>query len=159
MGTVKTETRKAVRIAYLTYIGSYGKVPFDTSIPKLYEWVKRNRVMPGFYPMCIFLSDPKTTPPEECVTELAITFKGDAKPEEDIKIKDLPEMTVATLSHKAPASEYQKSYDTLASWIMAKGYTVSGPPMEIYSKKPEMVDGQMIIYAKIMFPVVKLERP
>ncbi len=156
MARVKIEKRKAARIAYMTYVGSYGKIPFDTSVPKLYEWAKKNRVMPGFYPMCIYMSDPKTTPAENCVTELAITFKGDASPEGDIKVQDLPEMTVATISHKGPASEYQKSYDTLSAWIVANGYTVSGPPMEIYSKKPKMVDGQMVIYAKIIFPVVKL---
>jgi len=155
MAPVKIEKRKPLRIAHIVHLGSYGKIPFDKCIPQLYEWAKRNKVMPGFYPMCIYYSDPKTTPPDKCVTDLAISFKGEGRPEGDIKVKDLPEMTVASYSHKAPASEYQKSYDTLASWIVANGYTVAGPPIEVYTKKPEMVDGQMIIYTKIMFPVVK----
>ncbi len=155
MASVKLEKRKPARLAYVNYVGSYGKIPFDSVIPRLYEWAKKNKVMPGFYPMCIYMSDPKTTPPEKCVTEMAITFKGDGKPEGDIMVKDLPEMTVATYSHKGPASEYQKSYDALASWIGANGYLMTGPPIEIYSKKPKMVDGQIIIYAKIMFPVIK----
>ncbi len=108
--------------------------------------------------MGIFLSDPKSTPPEKCLTLLAISFKGEGKPEGDVKIKDLPEMMVATYSHKGPASEYQKSYDTLTSWVAEHGYAPSGPPIEIYSKKPEMVGGQMIIYTKIMFPVTKLKK-
>jgi effector-binding domain-containing protein len=36
-----------------------------------------------------------------------------------------------------------------------KGYELSACPMEIYSKKPEMVKGEMILYAKIMMPVKK----
>jgi len=32
---------------------------------------------------------------------------------------------------------------------------VSGPAMEIYSKKPEVVEGVTILYAKVMMPVVK----
>jgi len=158
MASVKTEKRKPIRIAYVEHVGSYGSIPFDKVIPQLYDWAKRNKVMPGFYPMGIYYSDPKTTPPEKSVTWLAISFKGDGKPDGDIKIKDLPEMTVATYSHKGPASEYQKSYDTLASWIVSHGYTVSGPPIEIYSKRPQMVDGQMILYSKILFPICKANK-
>jgi effector-binding domain-containing protein len=158
MPPVKLEKRKPLKIAYIVHVGSYGNIPFDKYIPQLYEWAKKNKVMPGFYPMGIYMSDPKTTPPDKCVTELAISFKGDGHPEGDIKVMDLPEMTVASYSHKGPASEYQKSYDTLTSWIAEKGYTMSGPPIEVYSKKPEMVGGQMIIYTKIMFPVVKLKK-
>ena len=158
MAKVKIEKRKAVRVAYLQHIGSYGNIPFDKMIGQLYDWAKRNKVMPGFYPMGIYLSDPKTTPPEKNITEIAISFKGDARPDGDIKIKDLPEMTVATYSHKGPSSEYQKSYSILGEWIVENGYQMHGPPIEIYSKKPEMVDGQMVLYSKIMFPVVKARK-
>jgi effector-binding domain-containing protein len=159
MAPVKVEKRKPLRIAYYEHVGGYGNIPFDKVIPRLYEWAKKNKVMPGFYPMGIYMTDPKTTPPEKCLTWLAISFKGEGKPEGDIRIKDMPEMTVAAYSHKGPSSEYQKSYDTLTSWILANGYTVAGPPMEIYSKKPEMVDGQMILYSKILFPIMKLRKP
>lgn len=158
MASVKLEKRKPLKIAYMLYVGSYGTIPFEKYMMELYGWAKKNKVMPGFYPMGMYMSDPKTTPPEKCVTEVAISFKGDGKAERDIKIKDLPEMTVATISHKGPASEYQKSYDTLKSWIAAKEYTMAGPPIEIYSKKPEMVDGQLVIYTKIMFPVYPLKK-
>jgi len=158
MAPVKVEKRKAIKLAYVVHVGSYGSIPFDKMIGQLYGWAKKSKVMPGFYPMGIYATDPKMTPPEKNVTEIAISFKGDGKPEGDIKIRDLPEMTVASYSHKGPASEYQKSYDTLTSWITANGYTVAGPPMEVYSKKPEMVDGQMILYSKIMFPVTKLKK-
>lgn len=156
MATAKLEKRKPVTIAYIEYVGPYRSIPFDKSIPRLYEWVKmQTKVMPGFYPICIFHSDPKTTPPKDCRTDIAITVKGEVAPSGDIKVRELPEMTVATLSHKGPSSEYQNSYDALVKFVEKKGYMMFGPPMEIYSKKPEMIDGQMIIYAKIMFPVKK----
>jgi effector-binding domain-containing protein len=41
------------------------------------------------------------------------------------------------------------------AWIAEKGYEVSGPPMEVYSKKPQVVGGVTILYAKIMIPVKK----
>jgi AraC family transcriptional regulator len=156
MAAAKLEKRKAATLAYIEYRGSYSSIPFDKYIPRLYEWVKQKKIMPGFYPICTFHSDPKTTAPEECRTDIGITVQGNPEPEGDIKIRKLPAMTVATLSHKGPGSEYQNSYDALALFVNKKGYTMAGPPMEIYAKKPEMIDGQLILYAKIMFPVRKL---
>jgi len=155
MVAAKLEKRKPVTLAYIEHAGPYGSISFNETIPRLYEWAKANKVMPGFYPMAVFHSDPKTTPPDECRTDIAISVKGNPKPSGGVKVSKVPAMTVATYSHKGPASEYQKSYDTLAEFITKKGYMVSGPPMEIYSKKPETVGGQTIIYAKIMFPVQK----
>ncbi len=103
--------------------------------------------------MMFYLDDPKVTPTEKCRTEIAITFKGKAKESSGVKIRQMPAMSVASLSHKGPGSEFNKTYGTLNDWIVKKGYRVSGPPMEIYSKKPEVVDGVTILYAKIMMPV------
>ncbi len=155
MAPAKLEKRKATTLAYIEYKGPYNSIPFDRCIPRLYEWVKTKKIMPGFFPICVYHSDPKATPPEDCMTDIAITVKGNPKPEGDIKIRKLPAMTVATLSHKGPASKYQDSYKALTEFVRKKGCTMIGPPMEIYAKKPEMVDGQLTIYAKIMFPVRK----
>jgi effector-binding domain-containing protein len=60
---------------------------------------------------------------------------------------------MATVSFKGPENEYNKTYTELVKWIDERGYRVSGPPIEIYSKKPEVVDGITILYSKIMMPV------
>ena len=156
MAGVKLESRKPLTIAYLEYRGSFGTIPFEKYMTELYGWAKEKRVMPGFHPMGIYLSDPKTTPPEDCMTEIAIPVYGKVKGDGRVKVRKLPPMKVASYSHKGPASEYQNSYDKLFAWIREKGLTLSGPPMEVYSKKPEMVKGEMVIYAKIMMPVKKL---
>ena len=155
MAGVKLESRKPVTIAYVEHVGSYGRIPFDRYIGQLYDWAKENKVMPGFHPMGIYHSNPKVTPPEECRTSIAIPIYGKARSSGDIKIKKLPAMKVASYSHKGPASEYQKSYDTLETWIKEKGYVIADCPMEVYSKKPEVVKGETILYAKIMMPVKK----
>jgi len=155
MANVKLESRKPMTIAYIEHVGSYGKIPFDKLIGKLYGWAKENKVMPGFHPMGIYHSYPKGTPPEECRSSIAIPIYGKAKPSGDIKIKKLLAMKVASYSHKGPASEYQKSYDKMETWIKEKGYVLAACPIEIYSKKPEVVKGETILYAKIMMPVEK----
>lgn len=155
MTAPKLEKRKAVTLAYVEHVGPYDSIPFKDAIPRLYDWVKDKKVIPGFYPMAIFHSDPKTTPPKECRTDIAISIKGNPKSQGGVKVRKLPAMTVATLSHKGPASEYQSSYDTLGAYVRKKGYVMSGPPIEIYSRMPEVVGGETVIYAKIMFPVRK----
>lgn len=155
MTAPKLEKRKPVTLAYIENIGPYDRIPFDRLVPRLYEWAKDEKVMPGFYPIGIFHSDPKTTAPEQCRYDIAITVRGNPLPGGDVKIRRLPAMTVAALSHKGPARDYQKSYDALTEFIRTKGYRITGPPMEVYSKKPEAVGGETVIYAKIMFPVRK----
>jgi effector-binding domain-containing protein len=67
----------------------------------------------------------------------------------------MPAMKVATISHKGPGTEFQNTYTRLTEWIDRKGYKIAGPPIEIYSKKPEVVDGVTILTAKIMMPIKK----
>jgi effector-binding domain-containing protein len=155
MAGPKLEARKASDLAYIEHVGPYDKVPWEEYIHRLYGWAKENKVMPGFYPMGIYYGEAKTTPPEKLKSDIAITFRGKAKEIGGVKIKKLPAMKVATMSHKGPGSEYINSYAKLMEFIEKKGMKPSGPPMEIYSKKPEMVDGVTILFSKIMMPVVK----
>ena len=155
MSSPKIEVRKAANIAYIEHLGPYDKVPWERYIERLYGWAKGQKVMPGFYPMAIYHDEPKKTPPEKCRSEIAITFKGYGKEQDGVKTRQLPEMTVATISHKGPGSEFEKTYAKLMEWITEKGYMASGPPIEVYSRKPEVVGGVTILYAKVMIPVNK----
>ncbi|OGD60984.1 hypothetical protein A3K78_11010 [Candidatus Bathyarchaeota archaeon RBG_13_52_12] len=151
----KLEERKASKLAYIEHKGPYDKIPWQKYIEQLYGWAKEQKVMPGFYPMSIYRDDPKVVPLKECRTEIAITFKGEARESSGVKIRQMPAMKVASVSYKGPSSEFQKTYGILMEWMEKKGLELSGPPMEIYSKKPEVVGGETIIYAKIMMPVKK----
>ena len=155
MAGPKLEERKASGLAYIEHQGAPDKIPWQEYIEKLYGWAKEQKVMPGFCPMGIYHDDPKVVSPEKCRNEVAITFKGKAKESSGIKVRQMPAMRVATISHKGPGSEFSRTYATLFEWIEKKGLKVSGPPMEVYSKKPEVVNGVTILYAKVMMPVAK----
>jgi AraC family transcriptional regulator len=156
MAGPKLEERKGSGLAYIEHQGPFDKIPWQEYIERLYGWAKQQKVMPGFYPMGIYHDDPEVVPPEKCRTDIAITFKGKAKEQAGVKVRKISAMKVATLSHKGPGSEFPKTYATLKDWIDKKGLKVSGPPMEIYSKKPEVVGGKTILYAKVMMPVAKM---
>ncbi|MGD0818989.1 MAG: GyrI-like domain-containing protein [Methanomassiliicoccales archaeon] len=153
MAKPKFEERKETDLAFIEYTGRYDKVPWDEFMPRLYAWAKEQKVMPGFYPMAIYYDDPNKVPSEKCRSDIGITFKGPANEVGGIKTKHMPSQKVAVLSFKGPGSEYQKAYEELGNWIDGKGYRVSGPCTEIYSKRPEMIDGVMILYSKIVMPV------
>lgn len=153
MSRPRLEERKAVDIAYIEHSGPYDQTPWEEYIERLYSWAKEQRVMPGFHPMGMYLDDPKAIAPEECRSRIAITFKGQARAKGDVRTGSLPHMKVATLSHRGPTSDIASSYDRLADFAKEKGLTVTGPSMEVYSRKPEVVEGQVVLMAKLMMPV------
>lgn len=158
MANPKLESRKAASIAYIDNKGPYGKVPWGVYMERLYGWAKEQKVMPGFFPMAICYDNPDEVPEKECRSDIAISFKGKAKATKGIKLKKLPAMKVVALSHKGPGSEFGNTYAKIGKWIHENGYEASAAPIEIYSKKPEVVKGVTIIYAKIMVPVKKSKK-
>ena len=151
----KLEIRKAAELAYIEHVGPYDKLPWEDYMKRLYGWAKEQNVMPGFYPMAIWYDDPDKAPPESCRSDVAITFKGKAKQSSGVKTRKMPAMKVAAISHKGSASEFKNTYAKLGEWITKKGYKASGPSIEVYSKKPKILDGVKIFYAKVMMPVKK----
>lgn len=153
MAGPKLESRKATDIAVIEHVGPYDKIPWDEYIPRLYGWAKEQKVMPGFYPIGIYHDVPESTTPEKLRSDVAIAFKGKGKASRGIVLKKLPAMKVATISHKGPGSEYKDTYARLHQWIAEKGLRAAGPPIEIYSRKPEVLRGRTILHAKVMIPV------
>ena len=85
----KIESRKAANISYIEHFGPYDGVPWENYIQRLYGWAKKQKVMPGFYPMGIYHDDPQKTSAEKCRSEIAITFKGKGKEENGIRTRRL----------------------------------------------------------------------
>jgi AraC family transcriptional regulator len=155
MAGPKVEKRKASGVAFIEHTGPYDKVPWDEYIEELYGWAKAKRVMPGFHPFAVYYDSPQQTPPANLRSDVCITFKGIAQGSGRVRTREMPEMMVSTISHKGPGSEYPNTYAKLAKWNEDHGYVGTGPPIEVYSKRPEVVNGVTILYAKVMFPVKK----
>ena len=155
MAAVKIKTLKPQKLAYVEHTGDYKSIPYDDYFNQLYSWAKEKKVRPGFKPLGIFHDDPEKTPPEQCKSEIAIPIVGEAEPEGDIKIKELPSMEVAVIKHKGSSEEYKNTYRQLNKWIAQNGYEWSGPAMEVYTKKPKTVGEEIILYANVQAPVKK----
>ncbi len=144
-----------MRLAYIEHTGDYGAIPFETDVRRLYGWAKAKGIRPGFYPMGIFYDRPDRTAPEKRRSEVAIPIYGTAKPEGDVKVRNLPAMKVAAMSFRGPSREYPDAYRTLGAWVEKNGYEWAGPSIEVYAKRPETKAGETIVYARIKAPVKK----
>lgn len=152
---VKRERRGPIKLAYIEHVGPYDKIPFSEYLGRLYEWAKENHVRPGFYPLGMFQDSPDTTPQENLRSEIGIQVYGEARASNGILIKELPDMDVASISHKGPSGDYPQTYKELSDWITNHGYEWTGPSMELYTRKPKLVRGETILFTKIMAPLRK----
>jgi effector-binding domain-containing protein len=156
MAKVKLSKRKEVTVAYIEHVGSYGSIPFDVIIKKLYTWAKENKAKPGFKPLSIYPDDPANTPATSLRSWVGIPIYGTVSQDETVKTVVLPESLIAIYKFAGPDSEFSNSYKILAEWVKTEGYEFTGPPVEYYPKKPKIKNGQTIIYAEIQFPVKKV---
>jgi len=152
---IKVKMRGATDIAYIEARGPYGKIPYGELYGRLFGWAKEAGARPGFTTFAIYATCPKETSEADLVTKVGIPLYKASEPKGDVKVGQLPEMEVAVKKHQGPAEEYDKSYSELNKWIADNGYQISGPAMEIFTKKPKVKDGKTIIYSEIQFPVAK----
>lgn len=155
MTRVKLEKTKSTKLAYIEHVGAYDKIPFRAYIEKLYSWAKQTcptGFLPdGNLPRRSRKHDGRDLPKPDRDTHIR-----ECKAGRGIRIKQLAPMNVASTSHKGPSEEYPKTYRNLIDWIINHGYEWAGPPIEIYTRKPKMVQGETIVYAKVEAPVRKL---
>jgi DNA gyrase inhibitor GyrI len=155
MANIKIQKLKPVKLAYIEHIGRYDEVPYDRYVPRLYEWTKEHKVRPGFKNINVFYDDPQKVNPSECRCWIGIPIKGETTSDNEVKIVEIPEMDVATMKFKGPNSKFKDTYGEISDWMNENGYAWNGPSYEICSKKPKIVNGQMILSSTIHVPIKK----
>jgi len=153
MVEVKLKKSKACKVAYIQHVGAYDKVPYGDYYDKLFRWAKQKNLRPAGPPMAIFLDKPEETTPEKCRCEVLIPIEGEAKPEREIRIREIPSTDVASITHRGPTKEYPKTYEKLSKWIDENSYVSAGPTMEIYLSKPKVVRGETVVFTNIQVPI------
>ena len=150
---MKVKKRSATAIAFIDARGAYDKIPYEEMYKKLFAWAKESGAKPGFSTLNIYDNNPNETPEAELATRVAIPLYKAGEPKGEIKVGHLSEMDVAAKKFEGPADGYSAAYAELGKWIADNGYQITGPPMEVFTKKPKVKDGKTIIYSEIQFPV------
>ena len=134
---VKLKKTEPKQVATITHVGIYAEVS------KLYQeiinWLRQKRLKIIGPPFGWFYDNPQEVPAHKLRSEVGIPFEGEAKPEGNIKIKEIPAQEVLYTIHKGPYKEVGSAYAALFKHANEKGYIPRGCPMEIYLNDPAKV--------------------
>jgi AraC family transcriptional regulator len=153
MVDVNVKKSKAYKAVYIEHVGAYDKVPYGEYFDRLFGWAKKKNLRPVGPPMAIFLDKPEETPPEKIRCEVLIPIQGEAKPEGEVKVKEIPSTDVASITHRGATKNYPKTYEKLNKWVEENGYVYAGPVMEIYLSKPKIAKGETVVFTNIQAPI------
>jgi len=101
-----------------------------------------------------FYDNPEEVPVHKLRSEVGFPFKGEAKPEGNIKTKKIPAQEVLSTIHKGLYREVGPAYATLFQHAKEKGYIPQGCPMEIYLNDPAKVSESELL-TDIQLPIKK----
>jgi len=149
---VKLKKTEPMQVAVISHIGPYSQAG------KLYgeiaKWLRQKQLRITGPPFGWFYDSPEEVQPQKLRSEVGFPFKGEAKPEGNIKIKKIPAQEVLSTIHKGPYGEVGPSYKALYQHASEKGYIPSGCPMEIYLNDPMKVSESELL-TEIQLPVKK----
>jgi effector-binding domain-containing protein len=144
-------------VAYITMRGAYDQIP--QGMGSLYGWVAQHGLHPTGAPRAVYLTPPSDAAAgTEAVWELwaPIADAVDAMPGPDgVGVKHIPEHVVATTMYHGPYEQIPPTYDALMEWVSGHGYTLVGPPEEIYYSDPNEVPPEEYL-TEIRFPVAEV---
>lgn len=125
-------------VAYVAMRGPYSKMP--EAFGALYAWVSSHSFVPSGMPRAVYFTNPATTPEDEAVWELQTPLSADAEempPDEaGCGVRHATSCEEAVTLHRGPYELIEPTYRELAEWIARNGYTISGPPAEVYLTDP-----------------------
>jgi len=149
---VKLKKTEPMQVATISHVGPYGEVG------KLYQeiakWLRQKQLKIIGPPFGWFYDNPEKVPAHKLRSEVGIPFKGEAKPEGNIKIKKIPAQEVLYTIHKGPYSEVGPAYAALFKYANEKGYIPLGCPMETYLSDPAKVPESKLL-TEIQLPIKK----
>lgn len=95
--------------------------------------------------------------PNAIDVEVIYPVKQDMKPVDinetvQMTIRELPEVQVASITHKGDYDALESCYKAVGQWIENNQYTIAAAPRELYLSPPDAPDGAI---TEIQFPVIK----
>ncbi len=151
---VQLKQTEPATVAYLHMNGPYDQIP--EGYRRLYEWVGNHGLQPVGMPEAVYLTNPDQAPPEKAEWELwapvAPAPLESGLADDQMGVKSIGQETVAAAIHKGTYDSVESTYRALGQWIADNGYTVVGPPHEVYMSDPEQVPLEESL-TEIRFPV------
>jgi AraC family transcriptional regulator len=149
---IKLKKTEPMRVAVASHVGPYSEAG------KLYgevaTWLRQKKLKIIGPPFGWFYDNPEEVPAHKLRSEVGFPFRGEAKPEGNVKIKEVHTQDVLSITHKGPYSDVGPSYVALFKFARGKSYVPLGCPMEIYLNDPTRVPESELL-TEIQLPVKK----
>jgi len=149
---IKLRKTEPMQVATISHVGPYEEV--GKLYQEIVKWLRQKRLKITGSPFGWFYDNPEEVPAHKLRSEVGFPFKGDAKPEGNIKIKKVPAQEVFSTIHRGPYKEVGPAYAALFKHANEKGYIPLGCPMEIYLNDPAKVKESELL-TEIQLPVKK----
>lgn len=119
---------KPCTLAYIRVVGQYGNDQYEPTCKKLYEWATAIQQEESH---CVFLylDDPRSTPPHECRTDIALIIPDETETSGDILRQHFVGGKYGVIRktlHKK--SDYTKLWDSLIAQLIEKEATFDERP-------------------------------
>ena len=134
MDAIETKKVPTQRVAAIQHTGAHAEI--GSVYHDLYEWLGGRNVQPAGQPFTTFLSPPTEFDPASGIFEVCMPVGPDVEGEGRVKVKTVPSCTVAFGVVKGPYDQIPAHYTEMLAWLSAEGMEVSGPPREVYIKRP-----------------------
>jgi AraC family transcriptional regulator len=149
---VKLKKTEPMQVAVASHVGPYSEAG------KLYgeiaKWLGQRKLEITGPSTGWFYDNPEEVPAHKLKSEVGFPFRGEAKPEGNIKIEEVHAQEVLSITHKGPYRDVGPSYAALFQYAHGKSYRPLGCPMEIYLNDPTKVpEGELL--TEIQLPVKK----
>jgi effector-binding domain-containing protein len=153
---VRVEHVEPATVAYVQMRGPYSQMP--QAFGTLYTWVQSHSLVPNGMPRGTFFTDPATTPEADALWELQTALAGDsaeaAVDETGCGVKRTESRDEARTLYRGPYDLIGPTYEELTAWIAENGYSISGPPAEVYLSDPAETSPKDYL-TEVRFPVRK----
>ncbi len=135
MEALETKHIPAQNVISIQHTGSYSEI--GSVYHRLHEWAREVGVTitgPGF---TRFLSPPNEFDLESAMFEVCLPIGGDVQGDGPVTVKQMPACTVAYSRVQGPHGRIPAHYTEMFAWLSAQGMETSGPPREVYIKRPD----------------------
>jgi effector-binding domain-containing protein len=154
--SVDVKTTEPDTVAYIVMRGPYAQM--SEAMGRLYGWVAQHGLQPAGMPSGVYMTDPATVGQEHAAWEVRAPIAGDppdaAPDSSDCGIKHVESRLVTYTMYRGPCDQIAPTYDEMSAWIGANGYSIAGPPEEIYISDPATTPASEYL-TEIRFPVEK----
>lgn len=124
----RTKTADKMTIVYLEHTGPYDRM--SDVFARIGEYAAAKELTGDM--VGIYFDDPTVVPGEKQRSQIGIAVPESTIADSGIHVLEIPEQKVVYAILRGPYGEIANEYPYIMQWAKKKGYSISGPLMEIY---------------------------